>query len=989
MTRRRARLAAISTSIALAAGVAIAALPAAAAAAGQETADQAAASAAPASPGVEPGTLTGSPGGVLTGVIRGPDGLAVRGACVTAAGPDGTVTRLTAADGRYAIAGLRPGRYRVGFSDCASPARYFDQWYGGAGMPGGADLSSDARPVTVEGGPPVRLAPATLRLTSPVAEVAAASRAGQAGSSAAIPAARAGVISGTVRSRSGRRLDGVCTAAAGHAGGWVDGFREATGSKGGYSFPVGTSGTWVVEFSGGCGNAGSWAPQWWRNAPSPRQATRLHEKKGRGFSRVDGVLRPGAAISGTVTAADGGQPLSGVCVTATGTGAMRQVQVQARTGSGGRYVARDLGTGSYRLRFSPDCGAPGSYLSATIATAVKATDGKTTAGIDAALKPGASISGAVTSQATGTPVANMCVTLVHGYDEQQLPTGKNGGYTFTGLRAGRYEVGFSGGCGNSGSYAPQSYDGQATAAGATAINLAAGQAAAGISASLAPGGTLTGQLRGTSGRDLRGSCVMVTGDETAYQGELPFPSVVLDAEQNELYFTNGSGRYRAPNLEPGRYQVIFNACGAVSGTTADAAFAPQGGAGWISVRPGATTSGVGAILPVGGTISGRLTRPSGHPQSGACVAAYPASQPTVSQVLEFANVSRSGKYTVRGLATGRYAVQFSPCLSGSFSPQWYDGSASFASARLVRARDGHPTTGISMRIASGGTVEGKIVTAASGTPVAGACVFLADAANLTYVGAATGHAGTYRITHVLPGRWTATILPCGTNASLGAITLTERVRGARLTSLATIRMPRAGQLTGSVTGGTGPAAQPGVCVTALPVSGDAEPGATLTGPDGSYDLTGLAPGSYRVQFSPYCLLGTAALVPQWYEGAASKAAAKPVSVTGGQVTSDIGATMTSDGGISGTVTASSAAVSGVCVGAYAGSAKTPAEIAITGTNGSYQLAGLAPGTYTVKFTGGCGNTGYPAQWYDGVKTRPAATPVSVSADHVTVGIDAS
>jgi 5-hydroxyisourate hydrolase-like protein (transthyretin family) len=754
-----------------------------------------------------------------------------------------------------------------------------------------------------------------------------------------------------------------------------------------------------VQFVGGCGGAGNWAPQWWRYDQTDRKVTYLHAGKGHGFSGINGSLRPGAAISGTVTAAVGGAPLKGVCVTAAGTGGMGQVEVQGVTASNGSYRLPDLGTGSYRVRFDPSCGQRGNYLGTKHAALVRATDGKTTKGIDAHLQPGASISGVVTSQANGTPVAGICVDLaksagaIDGLDE--VYTNASGEYTFSQLRAGSYVVGYTGGCGNTGSYAPVYYDGQVSPATATPIPVAAAQQVTGINEAMPAGGTIAGTVTRSSGASLKDVCVVTTSRNYAGGlGSNPFllSEFAAEADESDLAFTGKNGTYRIPNMPPGQYQTaFFGGCGNGTASYAARTFAPQGGTGWVSVGAGTTTSGVSAALSVGGSISGTVTGTAGRKLGGICVMAVSKAEPAVLTAEAYSEPisSGDGRYVLPGLPAGRYAVDFTPCFGPAYGPQWYKGVAGQSSARLVTVRTGHASTGINAALTAGGTLTGKVTAKATGKPVANVCVLITDSDGNPVAGALTAANGIYRLVHVPAGRWTVDPDPCeSANPALGGIVRKDvRTHGAS-TSLA-LTLPKAGQVTGTVLGGTPAAAEPDLCVEATPATGDGEPGIAVTGADGGYDLTGLAPGQYLIAFTPYCLPGTAAVVPQWYNNAAPKVNETPVTVTGGKVTSGVGATLVSDGGISGTVTVSSAPAAGVCVGAYDGPASTPAEVAITGANGSYQLAGLTPGSYSVEFTAGCGAASYTTQWYSGVTTRAAASTITVDPGSVTSGIDAS
>src|SRR5262249_43228589 len=86
--------------------------------------------------------LAGAAGrqGVITGLVDGAAGRPLVGLCVAATGPGGTAATVTKADGRYVLAGLRPGGYTLHYSACAADGRYVDQWSGGASWPARAAI---------------------------------------------------------------------------------------------------------------------------------------------------------------------------------------------------------------------------------------------------------------------------------------------------------------------------------------------------------------------------------------------------------------------------------------------------------------------------------------------------------------------------------------------------------------------------------------------------------------------------------------------------------------------------------------------------------------------------------------------------------------------------------------------------------------------------------------------------------------------------------
>jgi hypothetical protein len=149
---------------------------------------------------------------------------------------------------------------------------------------------------------------------------------------------------------------------------------------------------------------------------------------------------------------------------------------------------------------------------------------------------------------------------------------------------------------------------------------------------------------------------------------------------------------------------------------------------------------------------------------------------------------------------------------------------------------------------------------------------------------------------------------------------------------------------------------------------------------GKYELSGLAPGTYQVTVIAGCA-GSAPLSQQ-------PAIIVTVSSSATTVANPV---LVADGSITGTVSGGSPAapVAGICAAAYAGaSATAPTAVALTGAGGKFEIGFLVPGSYIVKFSSGCGASGYATQWYAGAGAAAAATPVGVSAGAETGSINA-
>jgi hypothetical protein len=928
--------------------------------------------------------------GMITGSVLGPAGIPLAGICVTASGPDGRHEVRTGTTGRYAFTGLTSGSFRIGYLDCAGPDGYAAQGY-----PGGQ--------VQVVAGRPAQLAPVALTPATPAQAIAAEQAYAHAHPAIAAAAGARPVITGRVTNSAGKPLAGICVLATlrtklSSGVGTLNLsliFVSSTRRSGSYSvpkFPGATATSWRVLFTAGCGNSGNYAPQWWHDAASRTKETLLVPAKGTTtFSGISARLVRGASLTGTVRGGSAsGAGLSGACVRAAGQGGQEGVSITGRTGAGGRYVLHGLGTGDYSIRFTA-CSA-GNFLTASGGT-MAVRDGRT--GTDSGfLRPGATITGTVTSSPPGSAgISGICVDLQDGDgNEWGATTGDSGTYSIGRLAAGSYQLSFSGGCGNTGSYAPQFYSsasttGTVSAAAASPVSVPAGGSATASTAML-PGGTVTGTVTSQStGRALADACVTLAG---------PGPAAVTGPDQfsgdgPDEAFTSQSGRYEADNLAPGLYLAAGSSCG--DPAYASAWFETSGPQpDWISVSAGTPTSGINVALPRAGSVSGTVTNTAGRKLAGICTLAESADEglevlgDAVADSEPVGVTGASGTYRIEDLTPGAYTVDFGSCTTlgtakDSYAPRLYRAAGPGHSA-VVTVRAGRDTGGIGGAVGAGWTLRGKVVAASTGKPLRHVCVLhwfggssaaLLLGAGLTYSGAS----GQFTVPHIAAGTYQVALGPCGSaGASLAPIELSMHVTAANHGSVFVFRLPRAGTIAGNVTAAGQPGGAAQACVEVSPVGSVAggdpiEDDDTFVAADGSYTIGGLAPGSYQLVIDDSCS-GSTALAAQTFS---------PVRVTAAHTTVQ-DADLVANGSISGTVTSAtpSGPLAGICVAAFASAAAaSPAAVATTGADGSYQLGFLPPGGYVIEFSSGCGATGYTAQWYDGQSSAATAGTVTVTA----------
>ncbi len=880
--------------------------------------------------------------GRISGVVRDPAGRGLSGICIdtVSASTDAGSFVHTGKGGRYETTALPAGTYFEAFyADCGNTGNWIAQAYDNASI-------AKPTPIQVRRGKTTSGIDATLRL--------------------------GGEISGLVTNASGAKLSGICAEPVGSSTNYAVIFVGAVSEHGVYRLRGLPAGPYKIIYSP-CEASAAYASVWWPHAATEKAAKTIHLKQRQILGHVNEVIPIGGVISGTVTSTSNA-PLDGICVFASpiAPGAFNE-GLQVATNALGQYKIIGLAPAGYTIQFTTGCVNNGNYLPVNYPDTVTVTYGQTRSGIDVQMPTGGILSGTVTSAKTGEPISGACVTMIatsanSDFDEGGI-TGTAGTYEFDQIPTGTYDVGFSGGCGNTGSYSPQAYDNSQVP---QPIAVTAGQSVTGIDAAMQPGATIAGTVKSEAGRGLSGICVYASAPATGNQGL----GISID------------GRYTVANLLPGQYQVSFGPGCGNNADLASVSFGSQSNPPLVAA-PAGTTSGIDAVLPNAGNISGQILTRSGR-QAVACIAPIPTAALTSGSSFVIIEEPAAGLYEYTNLLPGSYVVNFDPgCISPSqYASQWYKDKLTLAGAARVRVRAGHTTKGISSALVKGGSITGRVT--AAGKPVNGVCVFAQSTSNFfDFAQATTNKAGRYDMTGLNSGRYEMQFSPCDEGIATLAQTLLPRlvtVRAPRTTTGANAAMPLGGDISGTVLGGSPAIDQPDVCVEADETSGV---GANLafTGTNGEFTITNLPAGNYQVDIGGCGVLDN--LAPQWYQDAPTSAHATVVSVASGKVTALASVTLSTNGAITGTVTGPShAALAGICVTASSALLQQPV-VAVSRASGAYTLLGLPPSNYRIEFSSGCGASGYRAQWWNGKKSAATANTVTVTAATTTTGVSAT
>jgi photosystem II stability/assembly factor-like uncharacterized protein/5-hydroxyisourate hydrolase-like protein (transthyretin family) len=882
--------------------------------------------------------------------------------------------------GAYSITGLASGEYKLQFRN-QSNFNYLDQWYSSK-----ADkASATAISVTVPG------------TTSGIN----------------VALLKGGSITGTVTdSVSGAAIPGVyVTAVDASTGEWIN--SATTDSSGVYSI-VGLAGSYKLRFS-----ANGYVEQWSGDKADQTAATSVTVTAPNATAGINMAMVKGGNISGIITDSTTEAVILGAYIDAYNTVTGSWVN-SGYSDSSGAYSISGLASGNYKLRFSATgyvAQWSGGKSDQAAATTVSVTAPNITAGINLGLAKGAAIAGTVTDSDTGAVIPRVSVTAYNAATGSWVSsvsygyTNSSGTYRISGLATGSYKLRFA-----ANGYVEQWFGGQADQTAATTVTATAPNTTAGINVALVKGGSISGTISDrTTGAGIAGTYLYVINRSTGdWAGSTQ---------------TDSNGSYTITGLASGSYRLRIDPASSTGyignwyGGTNDY---PCAGA--ISVNAPNATTGIDAQLDLGGSISGRVTDAA----TGAGIAGVSISLTNTSSQTGMTStnvtVNSTGAYTIGGLPSGDYSL--------TFSARDYISTTSAVTATVTAPAS---IAGIDATLVKGGGISGRVTDSTTGEGVEGVLLEAVDSLTRGWIGSSTSDDnGDYAITGLpsgsyalyYDGRYARGSYGSGWNSLQStSSTITAKVLASpvvvtpgvhvvaplpviypapssspafppslaypappaqpvsvvapAITTGIDIGIDRMGAIAGRVSDSVSDGPLDWISVTAHDSVTGAWVGSTITNSDGTYTISGLPSGNYRIRFAS-ANSANGDYPSTWYgSGVTSE-----VAVQAPETTSGIDARLDRGGAIAGSITVNS------CPG--------PQQVNIRvydATGGSLVAETWADTNYTERFSIGAlpagsyklsinpGEAGFVRQWYPNKTDAASAEPLTVTAGATTGGIE--
>lgn len=657
----------------------------------------------------------------------------------------------------------------------------------------------------------------------------------------------------------------------------------------------------------------------------------------------------GSLITGRVKGEDG-KPLAGAWVTAFQLEGMEGSISDARTDEKGIFSI-GVYPGSYFLIF-----ARSGYVtrlhgkSLEDPTAVEATAGGKTGGIEAVLSKGGRITGTLTD--AGGKALHGIYVLANAVDRAMLPVTARtdeGRFVLDGLPSGKYRIAFFD---SEQSYSPQWYDGKTDPEEALQVGVTAPGTTSGIKGVLRPAGGISGRVTAASGNALP----QVTVLARAIDGK----RVVGNALTDEL------GEYTISGLPSGSYIVAFRPEASAlrpyfyrNATDAQAAIP-------VEVTAPQLTFGIDQILPDGIFLTGSVKDSDGEPLPVSFIAVYPVGSDSMAG---FKMAEPDGTFSI-SLPEGEYVVE---CSREGYLSQWSGGHSERSKAEPVVIAKDQAIKPLDIILSRGGSLSGSVKNRA-GVGITGVTVSATNAGTGEQGGSTTTEeGGTFLIVGLPSGLFHLTAVGSEMGYVRERLLQPVQVRAPDATENIEIIMKNGGAVAGRVVDRAGNPLQRVTVSAHDPLTWN-EIASTETDANGSYQLGGLPENRYRLRFEK------SGFRVQWFKGKTRREESMPVEVVGTSTIPAIDAILDSGIPLSGVVTdAAGAPLYRADIEIYGDVEDEPFDRVRTDEQGKFTVPTLAPGSYRVRF----GHSDHIPQWYGG-RDRRTAAPVVVTETRIPI-----
>ena len=807
-----------------------------------------------------------------------------------------------------------------------------------------------------------------------------------------------------------------------------------TGHGGTYNIKGLVTGDYIVSVS-----AYGYTPEFYDDVLIPEDATPVHVEEPGNTPQIDFGLSEfitgKGSISGVVLSEADSTPVKHAWVAAYSPDNSFSTGI-VETRSNGTYRIESLMTGDYYVVARAEEFRAEWYDNVKTeeeATLVPVVSPEETSGIDFYLGYLGSISGRVTSELDGSPVAKAVVCAFPAEDtffvdpnfldpdvdatlwSQCTVTDSNGAYSIKGLPSGEYYVGvwILG-------FLHEWYDDVTNFDGASAVPVVEPENTPDIDFGLSVGGSISGRVisEEDGGPIAKAWVCLEAADDSMW---IPMDPVRPEEIRWGCVKTDRDGHYIITGLVAGDYYVRAGAEGFLPEWYDGVRYCEE--ATPVTVVEETETPDIHFTLSRGGSISGQvLSEPEGYPVHAHVCAILAADTvlfppdgvwPAHEGVDPFrwarcVETDRSGQYTIDLLSTGEYLVF--AWVDDRFLPEWYDDAPTWREATPVAVNDPDDTPNIDFALSLGGQITGRVVSQNQEDPVSGAsvCAFqvnsIIPAGEFDPVGfarcAETDERGQYTIRGLKSGAYLVVASAWGYEEqwfemamSYHEATPVDVVEPEETTGINFALRPRggSGSMSGRVVDEQNGNPIPEAYVEAR--RGDGWwTGRALTREDGTYLIDDLPSGNY------YVSVKAKGYHQEFYDDARNPKDATYVAVKDPFNTPDINFELTRkghsdfEGGITGNVFVESSEsdtipLANALVLALAIEDNSVNDdvggMAITDNRGSYTISELPGGHYVVM----CFAIGYIGELYDDVLDPREATRVKVIPPDVTAGIN--